>query len=188
MLLSIQEIIDIIVMSVAVGYILMGIFSFRKKKTDKIFDWQAFKFSIIVTAPALILHEFGHKLVAMAYGLQPTFHAAYAWLGIGIALKLLRTGFIFFVPAYVNICPTGQCGDLSPLGLSLIAFAGPAMNLALFLGAWALLRSGRNFSPKMRAILHVTKIINIFLFIFNMLPIPMFDGLKVYQGLWRAFL
>ena len=187
MILSIQEILDIIIMTIAVGYILMGIFSFRRQKTKKLFDWQAFKFSIIVTAPALILHELGHKLVAMAYGLEPVFHAAYTWLGIGIALKLLRTGFIFFVPAYVNICPTGGCDNISPLAMSLIAFAGPGMNLILFLGAWVLLRSGKNFSPKIRAILHVTKVINIFLFIFNMLPIPMFDGLKVYQGLWNAF-
>ncbi|MBN1645141.1 M50 family metallopeptidase [Candidatus Woesearchaeota archaeon] len=186
MVLSIQEITDIILMSIAVGYILMGIFSFRKNKSKKLFDWQAFKFSVIVTAPALILHELGHKFVAMAYGLQPTFHAAYAWLGIGIALKLLRTGFIFFVPAYVSICPTGQC-NISPLGMSAIAFAGPLMNLILFLAAWILLKSGKQFSPKMRAILHVTKIINLILFAFNMLPIPMFDGLKVYQGLWRAF-
>ncbi len=186
-MLSIQEIIDIIIMSIAVGYILMGIFSFKRQKQIKFFDWQAFKFSVIVSAPALILHELGHKFVAMAYGLQPVFHAAYAWLGVGIALRLLRTGFIFFIPAYVNICPSGGCDTISPLALSLIAFAGPAMNLILFLGAWALLRSGKNFSPKITAILKVTRVINGFLFIFNMLPIPPFDGFKVYQGLWNAF-
>lgn len=186
MILSISEIIDIIIMSIAVGYILMGIFSFRRKKQQKIFDWQSFKFSIIVTAPALIVHELGHKFVAMAYGLEPVFHAVYAWLGIGIALRLLRTGFIFFVPAYVNICPAGQCSSLPPLGMSLIAFAGPGMNLILFLGAWALLRSGKEFSKRTITILRITKIINLFLFIFNMLPIPMFDGWKVYSGIIGA--
>lgn len=184
-LLSIQEIIDIIIMSAAVGYILMGLFSFRRR-TNENFDWQALKFSIIVTAPALILHELGHKFVAMAYGLQPTFHAAYTWLGIGIALRLLRTGFIFFVPAYVNICPTAQC-NIPPIAHSIIAFAGPLMNLILFLSSWALLNSGKEFSQRTRAILHVTKVINIFLFIFNMLPIPAFDGYKVYAGLYNFF-
>jgi len=185
MIISIREIIDIIIMSIAVGYILMGIFSRRQKSRG--FDWQSFKFSIIVTAPALILHEFGHKFAAMAYGLQPTFHAAYAWLGIGIALRLLRTGFIFFVPAYVNICPAGGCENIPPLAMSLIAFAGPVMNLVLFLGAFLLLKSGKHFSKKTTAILRITWIINIFLFIFNMLPIPAFDGWKVYSGLWNAF-
>jgi Zn-dependent protease len=187
MILSIQEIIDIIIMSIAVGYILMGIFSFRRQKQRKIFDWQSFKFAVIVSAPALILHELGHKFVAMAYGLEPVFHAAYAWLGIGIALRLLRTGFIFFVPAYVNICPAGQCSSLPPLGMSIIAFAGPGMNLILFLGAWALLSSGKTFSPKITAILKITRVINGVLFAFNMLPIPAFDGYKVYSGLWSAF-
>ena len=187
MILSIQEIIDIILMSIAVGYILMGIFSYRRQKQRKIFDWQSFKFAVIISAPALILHELGHKFVAMAYGLEPVFHAAYAWLGIGIALRLLRTGFIFFVPAYVNICPGGGCENIPPLVLSLIAFAGPAMNLLLFFGAFLLLKSGRKFSKKTTAILRLTWIINIFLFVFNMLPIPMFDGWKVYSGLWRGF-
>jgi Zn-dependent protease len=187
MILSIQEIIDIIIMTIAVGYILMGIFSFRRQKTKKLFDWQSFKFSIIVTAPALILHELGHKFVAMAYGLEPVFHAAYTWLGIGIALRLLRTGFIFFVPAYVNICPAGGCENIPPLAMSLIAFAGPGMNLILFLGAWALLRSGKTFSPRITTILKITRVINGFLFVFNMLPIPIFDGYKVYSGLWNAF-
>lgn len=182
MILSIQEILDIIIMSIAVGYILMGIFSFRRQKQQK-FDWKSLKFSIIVTAPALILHELGHKFMAMAYGLQPTFHAAYTWLGIGIALRLLRTGFIFFVPAYVNICPTGQC-DIPPIAHSIIAFAGPGMNLILFFSAWALLKSGKQFSQKTTAILRITKIINMFLFVFNMLPIPPFDGYKVYKGLF----
>jgi hypothetical protein len=160
MILSIHEIIDLIIMSIAVGYILMGIFRFKRRDKKEAFNWQALKFSIIVSAPALILHELGHKFVALAYGLEPTFHAAYAWLGIGIALKLLRTGFIFFIPAYVNICPTGQC-NVPASAMSAIAFAGPAMNLILFLGAWILLKKGKNLSPS--------------------------DGFKVYQGLWRVF-
>ena len=111
---------------------------------------------------------------------------AYTWLGIGVVLKLLQTGFIFFVPAYVNIgCATQDC-TIAPLNMSAIAAAGPFVNLAIFFFCWAMLKK-KDLKKNTRIILYVTKQINLFLFIFNMLPIPMFDGFKVYSGLWKAF-
>jgi len=47
-------------------------------------SWKDFKFAIIITAPAVILHELAHKFVAMAMGLTATFHAWYTGLGIGV--------------------------------------------------------------------------------------------------------
>jgi Zn-dependent protease len=71
----------------------------------------------------------------------------------------------------------------------MTAFAGPAVNLVLFLATFLLLKS-RSFvknNKKYVPLLFITSRINIFLFIFNMLPIPMFDGWKVYSGLIGAF-
>ena len=87
--------------------------------------------AILVTAPAIILHELMHKLVALGFGLEATFHAAYVWLGIGVILKLLNVGFIFFVPGYVSIA-----GLATPLQSALIAFAGPGTNLFLYGLSW----------------------------------------------------
>ncbi|MEM4263791.1 MAG: hypothetical protein QW666_02760 [Candidatus Woesearchaeota archaeon] len=186
MILSFREIIDVAVMTVIVGYIFMDLFRFHKEEIITGFDWQGLKFACLVTAPALIFHELSHKFVALAYGLEATFHAAYTWLGFGIILKLLHTGFIFFVPAYVSIgCATQPC-NLEPLSMSAIAVAGPAANLLIFLICLLLLKYAK-LSRTTRIILYITKQINLFLFIFNMLPIPGFDGFKVYQGLWKAF-
>jgi len=150
------------------------------------FDWQAFKFAVVVTAPALILHELFHKFAGLYYGLSASFNAAYFFLGIGVALKLMRFPFIFFVPAYVSIaCKSASC-ILTPSSSALIAFAGPFANLLLFAGAWALLKYG-NLSHKWKAIAHITKQINLILLVLNLLPIPGFDGFKVYTGLWQAF-
>ena len=78
MLLSLMEIIDIVVMSAFLGYIfsdflgkfagpqsydVMGLMAHYSKK----FNWNHFLFSVYVTAPAIILHEFGHKFVAMSF-------------------------------------------------------------------------------------------------------------------------
>lgn len=181
MILSIREIIDLILMTVIVGIIFSSFF--RKFRPYEAFsrwgiDWKTIKMAIWITAPAIILHEMAHKFVAMSFGLEAVFHAAYTWLGIGFLLAILRTGFIFFVPGYVSIHGAG----LTPLVHSTIAFAGPAMNLILWFGAWIVLKKG-NISGKAVPILILTKKINMLLFIFNMLPIPGFDGFHVYSGI-----
>src|SRR5574341_414940 len=178
MIFTLRELFDVLIMTLAVGYIFMDLF--RRQPIG--FDKNAFFFACLVTAPALIVHELAHKFFALGFGLEATFHAAYFWLILGIVLKMMRFGFIFFVPAYVSI---GN-GAVPPLESALIAFAGPALNLVLFIVAWALLKQKR-MKRNTFIFLQVTKQINLFLFIFNMLPIPFFDGMKVYQGLFKGF-
>lgn len=187
-LISLMEIIDIIIMTAALGAI-FSIFLqrfIRPKHFGPIerkfgIDWKSFKFAMIVTAPAIILHELGHKFFAVGFGLEATFHAAYLWLGFGLILALMQTGIIFFVPAYVSILNPANT-PTPPLTFSIIAFAGPLMNLILWLGTGLYLKYGK-INKKYLPLVILTKKINMFLFIFNMLPIPGFDGFKVYQGL-----
>jgi len=178
MFFTIREFIDVIIMTVVVGYIFMDLFRTSHIK----FDMNAFKFACLVTAPALIVHELAHKFTALSFGLDASFHAAYVWLAIGLLLKLMRSGFIFFVPAYVSISGAA----VTPLQSGLTALAGPLFNLIFFVVAWALLKQ-KTLKKSTFMFLQVTMQINLFLFVFNMLPIPGFDGLKVYTGLYAAF-
>lgn len=180
MVVSGREIIDIVIMTLAVGYIFMDLF--RTKHTT--FDRDAFLFACLVTAPALIVHELAHKFVGLGFGLEATFHAAYLWLAIGVVLKLMRSGFIFFVPAYVSI---GGPLAVTPFQSALTAFAGPFLNFVLFAVSWGILKWQKKLDKRWFVFLQVTKQINLFLFVFNMLPIPGFDGLKVYQGIYALF-
>ncbi|PIN85950.1 hypothetical protein COV19_07070 [Candidatus Woesearchaeota archaeon CG10_big_fil_rev_8_21_14_0_10_44_13] len=192
MIFSLQEIFDIAVMSGAIGYMFNDSFGSIAHRTEdydplthyrKRFDFDSLMFAVIVAAPAIILHELGHKFVAMSFGFTAVFHAAYTWLFIGVILKLLNFGFIFFVPAYVS-----YSGLTSPLQSSMIAFAGPFVNLLLWIVPFIILKKDIKMKRKVRAFLFLTSRINMFLFIFNMLPIPMFDGYHVFQGLISAFM
>ncbi|HII72148.1 TPA: M50 family metallopeptidase [Candidatus Woesearchaeota archaeon] len=199
---SVNEIIDITVMTLALGFIFKDVFGSRfhmpgdkrKQAEDPVEYYRSlgkrtsvsagFKTAIYVAAPAVILHEIGHKVMAMSYGLSAEFNAAYFWLGLAVLLRLMNFGFVFFVPAYVSIY-----GQMTPLESSIVAFAGPAVNLILFLGAWGLMKNKR-FVKRYKQYLPViwlTSRINLLLFVFNMLPIPMFDGWKVFSGLYYAF-
>jgi len=187
-LFSFSELLDMAIMTAAVGFIFSDMFQRYSKHDyeplvhyDKGFDWEAFRFAAYVTAPAIILHEFGHKFIGLAVGLQAEFHAAYMWLAFGVMLKLFGSPFLFFVPAYVSLY-----GNASPLMYPLTAFAGPAVNGLLWGGA-VLCHKQKWLHKKYDAGLLLTAKINMFLFIFNMLPIPGFDGNKVFFGLWQAF-
>jgi Zn-dependent protease len=182
-----QEFIDLLIMIAALGFIFKDIFkkpagpydplTYYKKK----FNFENFKFAVMVTAPAIILHELAHKLTAIYYGLSATFHAHYFFLGLGIMLKLLNFGFIFFIPGYVV-----HSGLATHLQTAMIAVAGPLTNLALF-GIAAFFLKQKNTKKKYIPFLILTKKINLFLFIFNMLPIHPFDGGHFFSSIISAF-
>lgn len=190
MLFNFQEILDIVLMSFFVGYLFSDMFipltrhknpynlpNYRLKR----FDWEAIKISMLITAPAIILHEFGHKFTALYFGFHAVFHAAYTWLLLGGILKMMNFGFIFFVPAYVQILGTG-----THLQYALVAFAGPFVNFLLYLISDIVVKK-RLVEHRYIVFFIISKKINLFLFIFNLIPIPGFDGYHVLRHLYLAF-
>ena len=183
-IISIKEILHLILMTAALGYIFSG---FIRPALSHIqlhlpkFNWKEFKFAILISAPAVVLHELAHKLIAMLFGLTAEFQASFFGLGIGVFLRIINSPFIIFAPGYVSISSTAD-----PLTLAVIAFAGPFTNLVLWLGSSLILSRARHLTRKQALILYLTKRINMILFIFNMLPIPPFDGSKVFLGLINA--
>ena len=177
-----------VIMTLVVGYIFSGLF---KKPVHEDYDplkqlkqgffSDDFKFAVAVAAPAIILHELGHKFIALSFGLEAVFQAAWLFLILALIMKVMNFGLIFIVPAYVSIF-----GRATPLEFSLVALAGPAVNLILWLFAYFAVKKNL-FAKKHNVALLLTSRINMFLFIFNMLPIPGFDGSKVFMGLVQHF-
>ncbi len=186
MLFSIQEIFDAVVMSLAIGFIFVDYFArfntFKKPNYydligRKRFNWSDFWFSAALVAPAILLHELGHKFVAMYFGMSAVFNASYFGLLLGIFLKLVGSPFLFFIPAYVSFPNVA-----TPIQSSLIAFAGPFVNLILWIVSSIILKHVK-LHRKYVPFFYLTSRINMILFIFNMIPIPGFDGYKVFAGL-----
>lgn len=205
MMFSFTELVDVIIMTLALGFIFKDVFLPRMRNVIHTREYDplaryrqghgrrssmsylenGFVLAMIITAPAIIFHELGHKLLAIYFGANAVFNAAYFWLGLGVALKMLNFGFIFFVPAYVSISGAG----ITDAQFAAIAFAGPAVNLLLFAAARYVIKNKQLYKRfhKYAAIISMTAKINLFLFVFNMLPIPGFDGWKVFAGLLSAF-
>ncbi len=182
------EIVDMIIMTLAAGYIFMDFFQ-RPQSDDPVEALKQsqdkksrFLYSCALVAPPIILHELGHKFVAMSMGFTATFQAAYIFLIIGVIVKLLRIPFIVIVPAYVSITGAG----ISHLQSAAIAFAGPAVNGLLWIASLLILKT-QTLNTDWYTFWRYSLYINGLLFVFNMLPIPLFDGFKVYTGVYNHF-
>lgn len=178
------EIFDIIVMTFAIGYIFSG---FIRREPLEGYDplkfykrspaWENIKFAALIAAPAVVFHELAHKFVAMGFGAQATLHAPYTMYAIVILLKLIRFPVLFFVGGYVTHTP------LPVLQSSIVAIAGPLMNLLLWLGSLLIIHFNLIDKKYYKIIVPIGKL-NMFFFIFNMIPIPGFDGYHFFRGLF----
>ncbi|MBI2110648.1 M50 family metallopeptidase [Candidatus Woesearchaeota archaeon] len=180
-LISFLEILNLAIMTLVIGYIFSGSVPLQKRRSPflvkkKFFEWERVKIAMLVTAPGVVFHELAHKFAAILYGYSATFQIFPLGLGIGLVLKLVNSPFLFVAPGYVQIPAVADA-----MAYRLIAFAGPAVNLVLWLGSWFLLKT-RNLKKKWFLIAHLTKNINMILFFFNMIPFGFFDGAKVVFG------
>ncbi len=182
--ISLIEIFYIIIATLVTGYIFTGLFP-RVSKKDildsyiKGFDWSEFGFACLVAAPGIILHEMGHKFVAMGFGLSANFQISPLGLIIGIVLKLFGSGFILLAPGYVIISGANAFQGV------ISAFAGPFVNLFLWILGILIVKYFHNMSRRQSIFWSLTKEINKWLFIFNMIPIPPLDGSKVLIPLFK---
>lgn len=174
-------------MTFAIGFIFSDIF--RREPLEgydplkfytKSSRWENIKFAAMIAAPAVVLHELAHKFIALSFGAQATLHAPYTIYLFVILLKLIRFPLLFFVGGYVAHTP------LPALESATVAIAGPLMNLAIWLSVWVIVHFNL-VNKKYYKILEPMAKLNMFLFIFNILPIPGFDGYHFLSSLFRAF-
>ncbi len=180
MLFGLSEIVQIVVTILALGFIFserkVVITEFGRELSE---GWQRqLKNAILIAAPAVLLHEFAHKFLALYFGFAATYAASLWGLALGVALKFFGSPFIFFIPGYVSIAGYG-----TQLNFGLVALAGPIMNLVLFLAFYLILKY--NLLVDYNYLIYPSKQINMWLLIFNMLPIPGLDGWKFYSSLYN---
>ena len=142
-----------------------------------------------------LFHELAHRMTARKLGYIAFFRA---WK-LGLAISLLTAiavamleyvgiilPIIFLAPGAVYIYPSPMTIK-SPREIVqdefLIASAGPITNIVIAAASYAL-----SFIPSiyLRLMILIAQI-NAMLAVFNLLPLPMFDGLKVFRtnpGAW----
>tara|TARA_Y100000310_G_scaffold198327_1_gene198365 strand:- start:1051 stop:1608 length:558 start_codon:yes stop_codon:yes gene_type:complete len=182
--ITVNEILNMIILALALGFIFSKFLPVNRDpyKPRKFFDWEAIKFAAIIATPAVVFHELGHKFIALSFGLDATFFIWGTGLLIGIVLAALNSPFLFLAPAYVSIS-----GAALPYQTALIAFAGPGLNLFLWGISAYVLKAKKQLKEKERLGWAVSKKLNLFLFFFNLIPIPPLDGYSVLTGFLGMF-
>lgn len=193
MFITPREIIDIVIMTFAIGYIFSN---FIKREPEEGYDplehyqknqlWESIKLGIIIAAPAVVLHELAHKFAAMSFGASavlmapPLFGIPYGWYILIILMQFFKMPLFFFVGGMVSHTA------LPALQSSIVSLAGPMTNLVLY-GILIFLVKSKIINRKYHRIAMMSAKLNLFLFIFNMIPIPGFDGYNFLMNLINIF-
>jgi len=153
----------------------------------------AIPISFLGVGTAFIFHELAHRQIARKFGCHAEFRAWKFGLILAIILGLLAFfglgGFIFAAPGAVYIFGP----HLTRKQNGIISLAGPATNIviciAFLAAAYFLMFSGIS-SWFLVGVFSIVSIINFFIALFNLLPIPPLDGSKIISWdvkIWLLF-
>ena len=144
--------------------------------------------TLLAVLMAITFHETAHGYVAYRLGdptaknqgrltLNPIAH-----LDLIGALMMFVFGFGWAKPVPVN--PFYFEGDRTK-GMMLVSVAGPLTNLIISFAAYFIYVAGSGFAgiPFFSIFLSTTVTLNIYLAVFNLIPIPPLDGSKILAGL-----
>ena len=142
----------------------------------------AFVVSLLTAGVGFLLHELGHKVVAVRFGQQAAFRADYGMLFLAVVSAL--AGFLFAAPGAVH-----HRGHIPAREHGLIALAGPAVNVALgalFLPLWLV---GSGLGGMVALVGSYGVAVNFLLAAFNLIPFGPLDGATVRKWstpIWLA--
>jgi len=128
----------------------------------------AFFISLFTVGIGFIIHELSHKYFAQKFGCNAEFVANFQMLWVSLLLAF--SGFIFIAPGAVRIK-----GFLSKEKYGIVSLSGPLSNLVLSL----VFIISNIIYPNIIA--YYGALVNAIFGLFNLLPFPMFDGIKVYK-------
>ncbi|PIS16924.1 MAG: site-2 protease family protein [Candidatus Portnoybacteria bacterium CG_4_8_14_3_um_filter_44_10] len=159
-------------------------------------------FLYIVIIFSAIIHEYAHGLMAYQLGdptakysgrltLNPLSHIDPFGTVVLPLMLLWMGGFFIGYAKPVPFNPLNFKNEKS--GTALVGIAGPASNLliALILGLFVRFFGNFGFLAAISPLLSFIVLINIWLALFNLLPLPPLDGSKIAIGLvprsWEGF-
>lgn len=160
----------------AVAWTILSLaFTILYSQTEPALAFKIFPACMATAGLGFLLHEIGHKYVALRKGYTAQFRANYK--GLLIALVLSLGSFIYVSPGAVRVYGKKMDGKDS----GRISMMGPLINILLSAAFLAIHLS----HPQKQGMIYATTWlgynINAWIGLFNMLPAGSFDGKKILQ-------
>ena len=127
--------------------------------------------AFVAVLTGFLLHELMHKRMAQSYGCFAEYRMNL--MGLFLALVTSLIGFLFALPGAVVVS-----GRITVEQNGKISLAGPAMNM-LVGGVFLVLSLSVYVDPIVNLVFYTVAFVNIWLALFNLLPISPLDGSKV---------
>ena len=140
--------------------------------------------SLLSISIAFIFHELAHRTIARYYGCYARFQMWSFGLKVALLFAILTNGnFVFAAPGAVVIYPRidlwGSQQPITKKESAIISLGGPGMNVLLAVVSFALIHLVA-VGGIIQTILTYSMKINLWLALFNMIPIPPLDGSKIF--------
>ncbi len=164
--------ISVVTLSVALFLVIVRS-SFKVNNVTIRLQWPlALAVGFLMTITAFLIHEMSHKFTAIHYGAWSEFRM---WpMGLVLTIITGLIGFLFALPGAVYFA-----SYRNPIREGKIAIAGPIANLVMGIVLLpVLLFASLNF--EIFAAIFFLVYINLWLGLFNLVPIPPLDGSKVF--------
>lgn len=166
--------------------VLSFIFSFREWGVDK-FDFSYGMSNLLITvvlvALAFAVRELAHRTIATWLGYRSQYKAWITGLVIGLVIAFLSNGRLPFIAAgtlVITHLPIHRLGkgyyETSVKHLGWIAMSAPIANML-----FAVLLKSLSVAASL-PFLHKAMMINIWIALFDMVPIPPFNGSRTFFG------
>jgi Zn-dependent protease len=137
----------------------------------------------VVLTLSFLAHEIAHKVAAQKRGLWAEFRLT-IW---GAALTLVS----ILSPVFKIISPGAMMvsSSANPEEMGKVSLAGPAVNILLCAGLFGGALSSISFAPQLYVVLLLAAFLNGFMAVFNLIPIGVLDGFKIFswnKKVWGA--
>jgi Zn-dependent protease len=136
--------------------------------------WVFGVFAVILTA-SFLSHEVGHKVTAQRQGLWAEFRLT-MWGAILTLISVISPLFKIISPGAVVVS-----GSSNSRAIGKISVAGPAVNILLSAALFGSAVVSASLLPQLHMILLLAAFLNGFMAVFNLIPVGILDGFKIFS-------